>query len=202
MSVTQIVTLSDVHNHLNIPQDDATNDVELQGFIDAATSFITYIAGPVVPQSFIETYEVDGQDTVLLRNVPVQSIQSVTEYVGVVGYTLTSQPPGETVDNYGYSLDIPSQGLLVRRSGVGTRMNFIGPVVVIAYTAGRDTVPGDMRLAALEDIRGLYQITQQGGRPAFGTGGDGSEQWNVGPLHLFPRLAALLEGPSRVQSIA
>lgn len=203
MSVTAIVTLPDVRQHLRIPDGDATNDVNLMGFIAAATDFITYIAGPVVPTTFTETYETAGQDSILLRNVPVLSIESVTEYIGVAAYTLTSQPPGSTVDNYGYSLDIPAAGLLVRRSGVGTRMNFLGPTVVVTYSAGRDAVPGDMRMAALEDIRGLYQKTQQGGRTTFGTGGgDMSEQWSVGPLNLFPRLAALLNGPSRTQSIA
>lgn len=203
MAVTALVTLSDVHQHLNIPDTDTSHDVELGGFIDAATSFIQYVAGDVISASYTETYETWRADTIMLRHVPVLTVTSVTEYIGVMAYTLTSQPPGSTVDNYGYSLDIPEAGLLIRRSAVGTRMPFLGPTVVVSYTAGRATVSGDIRMATLEDIRGLYQLTQQGGRPAFGTTtANPSEDWRVGPLKLFPRLAALLDGPGRAQSIA
>ena len=81
---------------------------------------------------------------------------------------------------------------------------FWGPVVV-AYTAGIEDVSPDIRLAVLEDIRGLFQQTQQGMRPpAFGGGGGpgGGDTWTVGPMRQFPRLAALLEGAGRTQSIA
>lgn len=203
MAVTALVTLDDVHQHLNIPSTDTSHDIELGGFIDAATSFIEYVAGDVIPASYSETYETWRADTIMLRHTPVLQVTSVTEYIGINAYTLTAQPPGSTVDNYGYSLDIPEAGLLVRRSAVGTRMAFLGPTVVVAYTAGRDTVSGDIRMATLEDIRGIYQLTQLGGRPQFGTTSiNPSEDWRVGPLKLFPRLAALLDGPGRAQSIA
>lgn len=203
MTVTALVTLADVHQHLNIPDTDTSHDVELGGFIDAATAFISYIAGDVIPADYTETYETYRADTILLRHVPVLQVTSVTEYIGVMSFTLTEQPPGQTVDNYGYSLDLPSAGLLVRRSAVGTRTPFLGPNVMVTYTAGRATVAGDIRMATLEDIRGLYQLTQLGGRPLFGTAGTNpSEDWRVGPLKLFPRLAALLDGPGRTQSIA
>jgi hypothetical protein len=203
MTVTALVTIEDVHQHLNIPDTDMSHDVELQGFIDAATAFITYVAGDVIATDYAETYETWRTDVIMLRHVPVLTVTSVIEYIGVMAYTLTSQPPGQTVDNYGYSLDFPDAGLLVRRSGVGTRTQFLGSPVVVNYTAGRATVPGDVRMATLEDIRGLYQLTQLGRRPAFGsTSANPSEDWRVGPLNLFPRLAALFDGPGRAQSIA
>ena len=50
----------------------------------------------------------------------------------------------------------------------------------------------------------MYVQSQQG-RGSLGggaIGGGDPEGWTVGPMHLFPRLASLLEGPGRTQSIA
>lgn len=200
---TDLVTLTDVKAHLNIPTSDTSNDTELGGFIDAASDFITYIAGPVVSTPLTETHRTrGGLYYVMLRQPPVLSITSVVEYVGTVGYTLTQQQPGSTVDNWGYSINLAS-GALVRRSSAGTRMPFLGGDLVVAYVAGRVSVPPQIRLACLEDIRGLWQRTQLGGRPAFDDGGSsGSDGWTSGPLNLFPRLKALLDGATRTPSIA
>lgn len=198
-----VVTLADVKTYIGIRADDATFDTQLQWYIDAAEEFIAYVAGPIEQQQFTELYNVVGKDTITLRNPPVISIQSVTEYVGNVAYTLTEQPPGQSRDMWGYTLDQPVEGVLRRRSAMGTPMNFLGPIVVVTYTAGRTTVPGDLKLAVLEDIRGLFQAIQLSGRPAFGQdSGDFAEQWQAGPVRMFPRLAALLTGPSRTPSIA
>jgi hypothetical protein len=153
---------------------------------------------------FTETRD-GGNPVIMLDNCPVITIDSVTEYVGVISYPLTSQPPGSTVSMWGYSLDDPAAGKLVRRSSAGMPMPFLGGhgSVVITYHAGQSTLPADLTLAILEDIRGLYQQTQQGGRPgggAIGAGGD--DQWTAGPMHLFPRLAMLLDSGTRTQSIA
>lgn len=197
-----LVTLEDAKEHLNIT--DSTHDVELQGFIDASTQFVTYITGPVVPTTFTNEVHDGGWPTIVLFNPPIISVQSVTEHLGPTSYALSLQPPGSTSDNYGYSLDDPESGILVRRSGAGTPMAFWGGrrSVVVTYLAGRATVPADIRMATLEDLRGLYQQTQQGGRPSYGSNVASDDSWSVGPMRLFPRLEALLEGPSRTQSIA
>lgn len=198
-----LVTLAQVHDVLNIPTVDTSHDAELQRYIDAATATVTYITGPLTPTTFTEVRD-GGAPVIMLDNPPVQSITSVIEYVGATGYTLTSQAPGATTDNYGYSLDDPASGKLVRRSSAGMPMPFFGGrgAVVITYIAGVSSVPPDVVMAALEDIRGLYQQTQQGGKVGGGSiGSGGDDQWSVGPMHLFPRLAMLLDGPRRAQSI-
>ncbi|MEU6582754.1 hypothetical protein [Nocardia sp. NPDC046763] len=198
-----LVSMSDVYRHLNLDESDLAPMAELQGFIDAATPFVEYITGPMLPTTVTETYPVVvGQTQIMLRTCPVLSIQTVTEYLATVARTLTNQPRGSSTDNYGYSLDIASAGLLVRRGVVGVAIPFLGDTVVVSYTAGRATVPAHVRMAALEDIRGLWQQTQQGGNPRFGGDRAAEDGWTVGPIHLFPRLAALLEGTTRVQSIA
>lgn len=201
-----VVSLSEVHDVLNIPATDTSKDTELQRYIDAAEATVAYIAGPLTSTSYTETRD-GGSPVIMLDNCPVISIDSVTEYVGTVAYTLTAQPPGATSSFYGYSLDDPAAGKLVRRSNAGMPMPFMGGrgAIVITYHAGQATLPADVKLAVLEDIRGLYQQTQQGGRSnlgggAIGAGGD--DTWNAGPLRLFPRLAMLLDSSSRTQSIS
>lgn len=196
-----LVSLADVKAHLNLSAADTSQDVELQGFIDAATETVTYAVGPVSPTTFVETHDVtDGRNRVMLRQPPVLTVVSVVEYLGSVAHALTNQPPGSTSDFYGYSLDLPDAGLLVRRDGVGLPMPFMGGTVVVTYVAGRAAVPASVRMATLEDIRGIWQMTQQGGRPSFG--GEAGENWSVGPMNFFPRLKAVLDAQLRTPGIA
>lgn len=198
-----LVSLTDVHAHLNLDLADTSHDVELQGFIDALTPVLTYMTGPIQPTVFTGEVHNGGGPEILLFNPPIISVQSVTEYIGTVAYSLSQQQPGSTVDNYGFSLDNPQSGKITRRTGAGTPMPFLGYQggVVVTYTAGLPSVPPDVRMAALEDLRGLYQQTQQGGRPSFG-GGAEDDSWSAGPMNLFPRLEMILEGRFRPQSIA
>lgn len=201
--MTDLVTLTDAKNHLGIPLADTTEDAELQGFIDAAGPIVEYIIGPVTQVSVTETYRVAGRSRILLRTVPILTVQTVTEYIGATAYTLTPQPLGASQNNYGYTVDSLDAGLLVRRGAVGNEMPFIGVTAVVGYTAGRAQVDPDVRLAVLEDIRAIWQQTQQGGRPTWGGVGAAEDGWGGvgGPVHMFPRLAAMLEGRARTQSI-
>lgn len=196
-----IVTMADVHGQLNIPDADTSHDAELQGYIDAAAAIVGYEVGPITPTQFVETHRPAGS-TVMLDQSPIISVVSVVEYWGRLAHSLTLQPPGSTVDNFGFSVDLANAGMLVRRSSAGTEISFLGTPVVVTYVAGYSVVPADVRLAVLEDIRGLYQQTQQGGRPSLtGGGGPAGDAWSSGPTHLFPRLAHILSGPSRTQSV-
>lgn len=205
----ELVKMTDVLRHLGLPQGDTTNQAELQLMIDAATPIVEYITGPINPVTYTgETHNVDGASTLMLRHPPVQSIATITEWVGITPFVLTSQPPGSTVSNYGYNLERPEAGKVVRMSAFGQPTTFLGSLVTVTYTAGLPVVngvvqiPPDVRLGVLEDIRGIFTQSQDGGRPKWGGGLQDEDGWTVGPLHLFPRLAALLENKARVQSIA
>jgi len=201
--VPGLVTLTDVHMHLNIDPSDTSHDAELQGFIDAMTPILTYMTGPILPTVFVGESHDGGSPVIMLFNPPIISVQSVTEFIGTVAYSLSQQQPGSTANNYGFSLDSPQSGKLTRRTGAGTPMPFQGYAggVVVTYTAGLVNVPADIRLAALEDLRGYYQESQQGGRPSFGGGAEDSPYGGV-PFETFPRLASMLEGRFRPQSCA
>jgi hypothetical protein len=191
-----LVTLSDVKNQLNIPASDTTQDVELVGFIDAATEVVEWITGPITPKVIMGEVHDGGFYAVMLRNPPVLSVDSVTEYLGRVNYTITAQPPGATVDNYGYSLE--PGGKLVRRTAAGTVMPWLGgrSSVIVNYTAGRLTVPASVRMATLLDIQDVFQKSQQGGKDQ-----SGDNAWGGMP-EMFPRLRSELEPTQRTVGIA
>jgi hypothetical protein len=201
--VPALLTLAEVKDSLNIDSATSKHDVELQRYIDAALPQIEYITGPINPVQITEVHRVPrGAFQIALREPPVMSVVSVTEYIGLTAYNLTEQAPGATVSNYGFALDLPESGILRRTSTVGTTMPFLGTNVTVVYMAGLASVPADVHLAAIEDVRGLYQQTQQPGRPQYGGSPATEDGWGAGPVMLFPRLAALLNRASRTQSIA
>jgi hypothetical protein len=171
---TSILTLAETRTHLNFPAADTSHDTELQGFIDDASPVIEDVVGPVD-----EWYD-GGAPWIILRRRPVVSVTTVTEYRGPLGYVLTQVATPDLGTTYSYSFE--PTGRLIRRSAGGGSAPFpsgAGAVHVV-YVAGRASVPPNVRLAALELVRHLYQMTQQGGRPAFGTGGGGGMEEMIG----------------------
>lgn len=205
---TALVTLEDAFDHLNI--DDASVDAvgdELKGFIAAATEFVEYQTGPIIPKTFTEVHSGGGL-TIVLDNPPILSISAVTEYIGPTGYPLTAAELGAAGGMYAYSIDDPEAGIICRRYYGGLVGRFAAGYrnVIVTYTAGRATVPADIRMAVLEDIRGLFTQTQYSNRVGtFGAGSTSSDAWAQGPANpvgTFPRLAALLAAKNRTPSIA
>lgn len=198
----QLVVLADVKKHLNIAATDTSQDAELNGFIDAATAYILNMTGPINATSFTEVHSGNGA-TIVLRNVPVISVQSLTEYVGPTGYVLTQSELGGASTAYGFSIDNPRDGVITRRYSGGIVGPFAGGVnnIVITYTAGRGYVPGDVRMAVLQDIAGLFQPSQEGSNPYYSTVAAGNAPLN--PVSMFPRVAEILSAPTkRTPSIA
>lgn len=165
-AVTSIITVAEAKTHMNIAASDTTHETEIQGFVDAATPVIEDIAGAVIGTTWTGETHLDACGRVIyLSHVPVYSVTSVTEYRLGTAYTLTPVSAGalRTTAN-SYNLD-SATGRLIRNDGWGD-------VVVVDYVAGRGAVPANIRLAALELVRHLYQLSQQGGRPAFGGAAD------------------------------
>ncbi|MEE4546773.1 head-tail connector protein [Streptomyces sp. V4-01] len=164
--IEQVVDLASVKAHLNI--NDSRQDDELQGFILAAGDLTRNVVGPILPETHTEWHN-GGSRTLTLDWLPLGSVQSVTEYIAATSWPLTEQPLGTSTDAYGYTVDVDT-GQITRRA-VGDAVPFPYGIknVCVVYTAGRGGVsPWAVRLGALELIRHLWQLTQQGGRPQFG----------------------------------
>ncbi|MEU5424027.1 hypothetical protein AB0H73_00225 [Streptomyces olivoreticuli] len=170
LGVEQLVDLASVKAHLNLNPADTRQDDELQGFVLAASELARDVVGPLLPEQHTEWHN-GGSPTLTLDWLPVASVLSVTEYVSASAWVLTHQPLGSSTDAYGYTVD-PDRGQITRRA-TGGAVPFPAGVknVKVVYTAGRSgQVPYAVRLGALELIRHLWQLTQQGGRPRFGGG--------------------------------
>ncbi|WKK26564.1 hypothetical protein QZH56_13785 [Streptomyces olivoreticuli] len=168
LGVEQLVDLASVKAHLNLNPADTRQDDELQGFVLAASELARDVVGPLLPEQHTEWHN-GGSPTLTLDWLPVASVLSVTEYVSASTWLLTNQPLGTSTDAYGYTID-PDRGQITRRA-TGGAVPFPSGVknIKIVYTAGRSgQVPYTVRLGALELIRHLWQLTQQGGRPRFG----------------------------------
>ena len=192
---TALVTIPDVVAELNLPSTPA-DTTELQGFIDAATGVVEDYVGHVVNVSVTEVHD-GGDVSIWLRETPVVSVQSITEVIGLIPYTLTEQPVGSPVDNFGYTLDDPASGMVVRRSAGSSPFPFFDNVgnVTVTYTAGRASVPANVRLGTLELIRHMYERGQQGMRPAYGAPAD--EAYGPTPAgYLVPNRVKELLQPS------
>lgn len=165
-----MITLAEMKTHLQIAQSTATYDVQLQGYIDAATLRVEKIANIVLPRSVAETYD-GGSATIVLLKIPILSVTSVTEYSGIIPYPLTQAAnPGAASSPYCYQVDLAS-GLLVRLASGGV-IPFASGVrnVAISYIAGQGSVPADVALALKELVRHWWQWGQQANRAAFSEG--------------------------------
>jgi hypothetical protein len=167
LGVEQVVDLASVKAHLNIPASNTSQDAELQGFILAAGELARDVVGPLLPEQHTEWHN-GGNPTITLDWLPLASVLSVTEYVSASTWVLTEQPLGTSTDAYGYTVD-PDRGQITRRA-TGGAVRFPDGIknVKVVYTASRTDIPWTVRLGALELIRHLFQLTQQGGRPRFG----------------------------------
>lgn len=196
-----LVDLDDAKTHLNIAASDTSQDAELLGFIDAATAYVLNLTGPINATSYTEVHSGNGP-TIALRNLPVIAVQSVVEYIGPTAYTLTQSELGATTGAYAFSLDNPQAGLLTRRYNGGIVGSFAGGYlnIVVTYTAGRGYLPGDVRMAVLQDLAGLFQPSQEGSNPYYATPQAGNAP---NPVGMFPRVTAVLTAATkRAPSVA
>lgn len=143
-----IISLADAKAALNVPAGTRVNDDELRLYIAATTEVIEDIVGTVLATSKTETFD-GGCPSVLLAQVP-SAITSVT-----VNGTATT--------NYVANL---SSGII--HAGPSTVFQGGLQNVAVTYATGLQQIPPNVILAAREEVRFLYQIGQQGGRPSLG----------------------------------
>lgn len=183
-----VLTLDQVKGHLGIDLTDTTHDTQLTDIISAAQGVVEGLVGPLSAVSYTETYNGGGYD-IILRHVPVVSVESIVESWGYQQYTLTLQPVGQSVDQWGYDIENPASGRIVRRGVGGWPFPFFQGVgnIAVSYTAGRTDLPGDIELALIRQIRLLWADYQSG------RAGPKPRQQNGGPLPLVdPYIADLL----------
>lgn len=166
-----IVSLADVKAHLRYPTADVADDSALAGFISAASDVIDTETGICVPKQYEESYS-GGDFKIWLAHIPVISVENVIEGWGFINQDLSMVQANSpnTGNLFAFSVDEPETGEISRRTGGNINIPFNPGVsnILITYTAGRTTIPGAIRLAALELIAHWWQSSQQ--RAGGGTG--------------------------------
>jgi len=174
-----IVTLAQAKAQLNIDASDTAEDVELQGYIDAATAAVETQLGQVVDQRTVID-QLDFASSVtsfMLRSTPVISLTSIATLDG--SQTWSVSRPTMYVDS--------GSGLVTVLSGPPVMGS-----VLATYQAGYTAVPANIRLAALIIVQHLWET--QRGTMGVQLGGD-SDNYVAGRGFAIPRRAIELLGP-------
>ncbi|MBX6382026.1 MAG: phage gp6-like head-tail connector protein [Microbispora sp.] len=148
------ITVAEVKAHMD--KTGTADDDELEGFVAAACEAIRDRIGEVSPVGAV-VEACARSDRLVLEHRPVVSITKVERLPGLE--TVPQGDRGTGVD--GWLMQDPGAGILSHTS------RFPGEVRV-TYQAGRDPVPGNIRLAALEMAAHLWrssQLNSGGGRP-------------------------------------
>jgi len=181
MGIEQLVDIASVKYQLGLNPNDARKDAALQGFILAAADMARDFCGPFLPEQHTQWFD-GGRAHIVPDWLPLLTVQSCTEYYGLSAFSVTEQPLGTQQNAFGFTADYTT-GQLTRRTFGGEAAYWARGAknIKLVYTSGRTgAVPWSIRLGALELIRHIWQLTQQGGRPQFNAGGlDGSDGLSV-----------------------
>lgn len=158
-----LISLFDAKDFLRIKGNN--DDDRLQEFIEAASAVAEFYSGDLLPKTYTEVHD-GGDASIYTRHIPILSVTTLTEYIGSITYTLTNQPLGHSVDSWGYTVDDPQAGRIVRRSASGMAWRFVpgSGNVSVTYTAGMSTIPVQV-LAAVEFIVQHLWVTRRGAMP-------------------------------------
>lgn len=166
---TYLATLAEFKTAINDTSGSTTNDVEYQSFLDAATAVVENITGPIIPRTVTELHS-GGMEYIVLRQRPVISVISLTEYTGTGAQALTLATSLDLSGGLSFTLDRETGTVIRRAAGYGYPFPSGMDNVTVVYSAGYSVVPENIKRAALAQAAHFYQQTQLGGRPAFNGG--------------------------------
>lgn len=152
--MADLTTLADVKAYLGIPSATVNSDALLTRFIAAGSVWVTSFLNraPLDPADFVDVYDGNGQDFMLLRHAPVISVAKV-EVCGTVipAANTTTWPPSS-----GYTFDSPGDALATLTLW-GTFFPRQRKGVRVSYRAGYATVPADLSQAVTELVGEKYR---------------------------------------------
>lgn len=120
---------------------DSTDDAELRLYLEAATSQVEWLVGPLSPVTVTERYVAGG--FISLRQTPVISVTSVAP--------VTYGAAGADIGVGDYYADVAGNGIVMH--GYPYRGEF-----EVEYRAGRTAIPSDIKLAGLIIAQHLWAV--------------------------------------------
>lgn len=168
------ITVDELKTHMDkADKADSADNAEMAGFVSAACEMIRGRVGEVSEVTAVVEHCPHG-DVLVLDHRPVIEITTVQQLPGLTAIPEADEGTGTA----GWVLESP-EGVLRHTSCWSGRVR-------VTYQAGRDPVPGNVRLAALELAAHLWRSSQQnsgGTRPAFG---DSETPIMVGSAYALP----------------
>lgn len=173
--MADLVTLDQVLSHLNMATNPPSDTAELELFISAATDHVAHRYGTMPSGSYTETVTVTDD-----------GVGHYRYWARPLHYPVTAVTSAVAEDGTTYTTDfaISTDGRLVRHDSIPSGE------WTLTYVAG-SAAPADLKLAVLEDIRGLYQPGQIGPPANFGSFDiDAGAGGSFRPVNLWPRIDA------------
>ena len=169
-----IITLDEFDLALNMLDDYSPEYAEKEQVITAASRMIDQVVGPVVVRTVTELHD-GGKDRIWLRQPPVPTVTTVTEYDYTTATVLTAESNASKPDA-GYLLrTVGTASYLARRTG-GSATTFSSgdQNIEVVYQAGRyattATVDARFKEAAVQAAIHLWQARGAGSGVTTGDG--------------------------------
>lgn len=181
MAITEIAPLATVKQYLRIPDPDEANadDATIQMMMGAAQLVVERELGHIVAKKITAERHNGGRTALFLRELPVLYVENVQEGWGYYDWDLDDQEVNQipALSIWSYSLDIPKEGYLTRRSAGNVNIPFVSGVnnVRVDYVVGRETVPANAALAFCELVSFWYRNSQLRAANSAGTLGEGAQ---------------------------
>lgn len=141
MAAGDLTDVASVKAWLNLPNDIIGSDGLLGSLVTSASAYVvSWLSRDVLSAAFVEIYDGNGKDYLVLANGPITAVTSVAW----AGTTLSAA--GDPV--------APTAGYFFsgrKLSLVGYRFPY-GARVKVSYTAGYATVPADLKQAVTEIV--------------------------------------------------
>ena len=174
-----LISLTEAKTAINLTVSSTNHDTELAQIITAVSQRVVDKCGPVVLTTVTNEAHDGGCTAIWLRKTPVDSVTTVTEYVGTTGTALTAESNASKPAS-AYLLEARGHyAKLIRRSGNGDGTFASGRLnIVVTYQAGRaantGAVDAKFKQAAAAIVHRLW-VRDAG---AWARGGDPYEDEN------------------------
>ncbi len=181
---TDLLTLAEAKDALGRELTDTNSEELLKQYITGVSERLDQVCGPIVQRTIADELHDGSTSTIWLKETPVASITTLTEYDGTTATVLTRQTPGTQPSN-GYVL-YDTQGKIVRTT-LGNVWKFPRgfQCIKVTYVAGRytttNTVTDLFKQAAATFLSHVWQMEQGMGSDLFPTyeGGQRVVTWSL-----------------------
>jgi hypothetical protein len=165
MATGDLITLEQAGNFLNLPEAQYDADPNLPGMISAFSQFLLTLIGRnnILPASYTERRDGNGNDTIGTMNAPIISVASVTIDGAAAPVSSGYPAPGYWFDENTIRLVGGGVGFPWSPNGFPGRFTRGRGNVSLVYEAGYAATPLDIEQAVIEMVAWAYKYKDRFG---------------------------------------